>query len=315
MQRRWLMGAVGAWAGLVGQGVGAQPARERPRPLLVVVPAAAGSGTDASARVLTRLMADALGRPATVIDRPGNGGRDGLTAVASAAPGTLGVLTTRLALLGHGAAAGWTPIGLYGSDAAAFHVRAEAPWADLAQLLDAVAGGSMVGGSGGSAGGIWHLALAGLLRAAGLPLDAVGWQPRRRSASAIAALLAGEVDLVVCSLADAQAAGAPGALRALAVASDERLAAFPTVPTVAEATGLDWTTASWHGLVGPPGLKAPEVAPLVAALATAHARPEFQSAMAARGYRPLHAGPEAFQALIETTVTRLGPIADALTDG
>ena len=105
-----------------------------------------------------------------------------------------------------------------------------------------------------------------------------------------------------------------GALRTLAVASAERSSAFPTVPTVAEAVGIDWSVAAWRGLIGPAGLKGSLVALLVTAMKAAHDHPELQRAMAARGYRPSFAGPEAFQALITATHAKLGPVAAALAD-
>ena len=107
--------------------------------------------------------------------------------------------------------------------------------------------------SGTGQGGIWHLALAGMLAEAGIDPDAAPWVPSQGAAPGLQDLVAGGVDIVTCSVPEAQALLEAGRVKSLAVMSAERNPAFPDVPTLKEATGLDWTIGAWRGIAGPDG--------------------------------------------------------------
>ena len=65
--------------------------------------------------------------------------------------------------------------------------------------------------------------------------------PSQGAAPGLQDLVAGGVDIVTCSVPEAQALLEAGRVKSLAVMSEERNPAFPDVPTLKEATGLDWT--------------------------------------------------------------------------
>jgi tripartite-type tricarboxylate transporter receptor subunit TctC len=319
MRRRQLLAVGGAAVASVALPLPAPAAEEPPPPLTLVVPAAAGGGTDATARVLARLLAERLGEQVVVVGRPQRSGTAGLEAIAGAAPDghTFGILTTALGLLRRRGLSehdhrSFTPLGMYNADPAAIHVRADSPMTSIGALLDALAGGEVTVASGGPDLGLWHLALAGLLRAAGLPSTAARWQSHAAAPSALASLLRGDVSLLVCSLPEAQALGGPGSVRTLAVLAEERLDSRPDVPTLAEVTGLAWTATAWRGVVGPKGLVPEITAPLVAALQLVQADEAFRQAMTSRGYRPQWAGPESFAVIMANSEATLGPLLEAL---
>ena len=111
---------------------------------------------------------------------------------------------------------------------------------------------------------------------------------------------------------EAKALLAAGEVRALAVMSDERAPAFPDIPTVKEAVGLDWSLSNWYGLVGPKGLPEDVVAKLLDAGKKAHASKEVQEALAQRGITPLWDGPAKFKTFADGFTLTAGKLLGEL---
>ena len=134
------------------------------------MPWGAGGGTDAT-RILGSLMEKELGQPVTVVNRTGGSGVVGHAAIASAPPDgyTIGLATVEIGMmhwqgLTELTGASYTPIGLVNADPAGIQVRADA-LQDVQDLLAAIkANPGKFKASGTGQGGIWHLALAGLLK-------------------------------------------------------------------------------------------------------------------------------------------------------
>jgi tripartite-type tricarboxylate transporter receptor subunit TctC len=104
------------------------------RPVTMIVPWAAGGGTDAVARVIATLMEKDLGQPVNVVNRTGGSGVVGHQAIARAAPDgyTIGIITVEIAMMHHQgltdlSGASFTPLGLVNYDAGAIQVRADSP--------------------------------------------------------------------------------------------------------------------------------------------------------------------------------------------
>ncbi len=137
---------------------------------------------------------------------------------------------------------------------AALTVRADAPWNTVDDLLDALRAepGALLA-SGTSRGGIWDLARIGFLNEAGLESSAMPWVPSQGAAPALQELLAGGVQVVTVALAEAEALYRAGEVKVLAVMADDRLAAFPEIPTLNEQ-GINWQIGGWVSLGAPAGL-------------------------------------------------------------
>ena len=141
------------------------------RPVTLIVPWGAGGGTDATGRMLGSLLEKELGQPFNVVNRTGGSGVVGHSAIANAKPDgyTVGVVTVEIGMMHWAgltelAGTDYTPIALYNADAAGLIVRADSPWENAQQVIDAVkADSGKHKGSGTGQGGIWHLALAGML--------------------------------------------------------------------------------------------------------------------------------------------------------
>lgn len=262
------------------------------RPLTLIVPWGAGGGTDATGRMIAGLLKDELGQPVTVVNRTGGSGVVGHSAIANAAPDgyTIGVVTVEIGMM-HWAGLteltgkDYTPIALYNYDAAGVQVRADSEWNSVDDLVAAVkANPGKYKGSGTGQGGIWHLALAGMLTDSGAAADAAPWVPSKGAAPGLQELVAGGVDIVTSSVVEAAAMIAAGKVKSLAVMGEERLGAFADVPTLKEATGSDWQLAAWRGVAGPKGMPQEATDKISAALENVWKSAEFQEFMKGRGF-------------------------------
>jgi tripartite-type tricarboxylate transporter receptor subunit TctC len=282
---------------LVGLGmlIAVQPvAAEWPeRPVTVIVPWAAGGGTDATGRILAQMLEAEHGVPFNVVNRTGGGGIVGHNAIATAEPDgyTIGVVTAEIstyACMGVSdlTEESYTPIAQYNIDAAGFTVAADSEWEDLGEALDAIkaapAGTYKLSGMPVGAG--YHLAFAGLLTELGIDPKAVTVVPSQGAAPGFQELAAGGVEIVPSSLPEAQAMIEAGRVRPLAVMAEERLAAFPEVPTVEEAIGVPWASGSWRGVAAPKGVSQEIVDELAASLERIHASEQFRVFMDGRGF-------------------------------
>src|SRR5213083_504447 len=232
------------------------------RPVQLIVPWGAGGGTDATARIIASLLERELKQPINVVNRTGGSGVVGHQAIASSpADGyTLGLITVEIAMM-HWTGltplkpSDYTPIALVNSDPAGVSVRADASYKSVKDLLAAVkANPGKFKASGTGQGGIWHLALAGMLKDLKVDPAAVPWVPSNGAAPGLQDLVAGGVEIVPCSLPEARSLIDAGKVKSLAVMSDAPAALYPNVPTLKAATGSDWKLGAWRGIAAPRGI-------------------------------------------------------------
>jgi tripartite-type tricarboxylate transporter receptor subunit TctC len=160
-------------------------------------------------------------------------------------------------------------------------VRQDSPFKTLA---DAVAAAKARPGSVGIAqagnGTVGHLAGEMLERRAGFKALQV---PYKGAGPAMTDLLGGQVPLYFGSSGSVLAQLNGGRIRALAVTSSERLAALPSVPTVAEQGYPGFEATTWLGLVGPAGMPADAVTRINAEVVKLLARKDVQDKLVAEG--------------------------------
>ena len=169
-------------------------------------------------------------------------------------------------------------------------MRADAPYKTVQDLLAAIkANPGKFKASGTGQGGIWHLALAGLLKDQKIDPASVPWVPSNGAAPGCrtwspAASRSRRV-AAGSALADRRRQGQePG--------DHERQARRP-VPeraTLKAALGSDWTMAAWRGIVAPKGIPGPVRDRLAAAVQKAANSKEYQDFMASRGFGVIYAG-------------------------
>jgi len=157
------------------------------RPITLIVPWGAGGGTDAVARFIASLMEKDLGQPVNVVNRTGGSGVVGHSAIATAAPDgyTVGMITVEITMMHHQKLTelnptSYTPIALVNLDPAGFQVRADSSYKTMADVLAAIkaAPPGKFKASGTGQGGIWHLALAGMLSDLKIDPASVPWVGR-----------------------------------------------------------------------------------------------------------------------------------------
>ncbi len=272
--------------------VGTVHAQYPQRPIQLIVPWGAGGGTDATARIIASLMEKDLKQPINVVNRTGGSGVVGHDAIAKApADGyTIGLITVEIAMMHHVGLtaltpADYTPIGLVNADPAGIHVRVDAPYKNTKDLLAAIKSNpGKFKASGTGQGGIWHLAIAGLLKDQGLDPGALPWVPSNGAAPGLQDMVAGGVEVVPCSIPEARAMIDAGKVKALAIMDANPPALYPNVPTLQKELGSKWTMAAWRVIAAPKGVPAEVQRTLGASLKKVYDSKEYKDFMASRGF-------------------------------
>ena len=290
------------------------------RPITLIVPWAAGGGTDAVARQIAMMLERDLKQPVNVVNRIGGSGVVGHTAISSAAPDgyTIGMITLEINMM-HWVGLTtltsdqFTPFALMNTDAAAIHVRADLPFKTVKELFAHIkANPNKVVASGSGQGGSWHLALAGLMQAEGVSPLSIRWVPSTGAATALTDLAAGGVEFVSTSMPEAEALLKAGRLRSLVFMSGKRAANFPDVPTVDEATGHKWHKGVWRAMVGPKGMPKEIATQYETLLKKVYDSSEFQEFMTKRGFDLAWMGSTEFAAFLKKDDEEIGAILKSL---
>jgi tripartite-type tricarboxylate transporter receptor subunit TctC len=290
------------------------------RPITLIVPWGAGGGTDATARIIGSLLEKELGQPVNVVNRTGGSGVVGHQAIASAAPDgyTIGIVTVEISMmhwqgLTDLSGASYTPIGLVNMDPAGLQVRADSPYKTANELVAAIkASPGKLKASGTGQGGIWHLALAGMLKDLKVDPAAAPWVPSNGAAPGLQDLVAGGVEVVPCSLPEARSLIDAGKVRSLAIMADAPAALYPNVPTLKAATGSDWKIGAWRGIAAPKGIPAEARDRLVASLRKIVASKEYVDFMTSRGFGIIYQGPDDFAKFMAKADADLGATMKAV---
>jgi tripartite-type tricarboxylate transporter receptor subunit TctC len=290
------------------------------RPVQLIVPWGAGGGTDATARIIATLLEKELKQPFNVVNRTGGSGVVGHDAIAKATPDgyTLGLITVEITMMHHVGLTplkhtDYTPIGLVNADPAGITVRTDAPYKSVKDLLAAIkANPGKLKASGTGQGGIWHLAIAGLLKDQGIDPSALPWVPSQGAAPGMQDLVAGGVDVVPCSLPEARAMIDAGKARALAIMDANPPALYPNIPTLKKEIGSNWQIAAWRVIAAPKGIPAPVQKTLSTALKKVYDSKEYKDFMASRGFGVIWAGPEDTTKFMAASDANLGAALKAV---
>lgn len=291
------------------------------RPVRMVVPFAAGGSTDVSARLLAPRMQEVLGQPVVIENRAGAGGTLGSDAVAKApADGStflMGTISTHVLAVGlYRERLPYDPVKDFVAVAPTVLVPicitvhpalGVTTLAGLVALLKANPG-KYAYGTGG-AGGSAHIAAVSFLNTIGAEATHV---PYRGSAPMLNDLLAGQVAIAF----DTPALIAPhhksGALRCLAIATDQHSTLMPEVPTAAEAGLPGYRAYSWFGVFAPAGTPAPIVARMNAAVRAAVTEPATAQRLREMELPPIEKGtPEDFAAFLRSELDLWVPLVRA----
>ncbi len=262
------------------------------RPVTIVVPSGAGGGTDQTGRMLAERLQAHFDQPFNVVNQGQGGGVVGISSIKNAKPDgyTLGIIFNFAHYSPMGQAdvnvEDFTPIAQYNFDPAGFQVRSDSEWENINQSLDAIkeAPADYVIACGGGCGGSWPMAVATMMDEYGVDVSKVRFISGQGAAAALQDLAAGGVDVVPSSLPEAGPLIDSGRIKALAVMGDERLEAFPNVPTLQETTGMELELGAWRGLIAPAGLPEDIVAELENAMNEIAHDDDWRQQMQDRGF-------------------------------
>jgi tripartite-type tricarboxylate transporter receptor subunit TctC len=290
------------WTVLFSLAAGTAAAQGYPtKPIRVVVPFAAGGVVDTTTRALVPRMAEGLGQPLVVDNRPGAGGNIAADLVAkSPADGYTLLVTTH----GHAispslyrklpfdASRDFAPVSQITSSYLVLVASLKTPAASLKELLALARAkpGSLNYGSTGL-GAPPHLAGELLKQTAGVDLVHV---PYKGDAPMVIALLGGEVDAAFGPLGGALQHIRSGKLRALAMTNPRRSAEIPDVPTMAEAGVTGFELTGWLGLFAPAGTPRAVLERVQAEVSKAISSTEIRERLPGWGYEPVASTPDQF---------------------
>lgn len=284
--------------------------------LTFVIPFAAGGGTDAFARPLAAQLENQLNVRIILDNRAGAGGTVGASAAAKAAPDgyTFFIGAAHHAIapalypkLDYNIETDFAPIGLVAQPPQVIVVHpGKVAAKNVAELIAFAKAnpGKLNFGSAGN-GTTHHLAGELFKILAGANLTHV---PYRGAGPALQDLVAGHIDLMFDGLGSSAAQIEGGTLRALAVAAPKRAAAFPNVPTAAEAGLPGFDVATWYAMWAPKGTPEAVLARMTKELQTALASPLVTEAWRRNGSEIPNLYGAPFAAFVTTEVARWGKV-------
>ncbi len=284
---------------LLGAAGAAQAAAYPDKPVRLIVPYAAGGGTDTAARMIARKLAPLLGQPVVVENKPGGATQIGTAFVASAAPdgytllmGTANLATNSVlyAKLPYDVKKNLTPV-IWATDVPVYLLLpAASPIRSLEDLKRAAAQQQGLTFATAGTGSIPHLAGEQFAHQTGIALRHI---PYKGSSEAATALVGGQVQMIFDNLPPVYAQVKAGRLRAVAIASQTRNPELPDVPTLAEL-GVPMSASSWWGVMAPAGTPKDVVALLNRQINAVLADPEVRSYFSGLGMQATGGTAEAF---------------------
>jgi tripartite-type tricarboxylate transporter receptor subunit TctC len=286
------------------------------RTITIITPFAAGSVTDATARMIGQYLQDALGQSVIIENRAGAGGLPAANVVARAKPdGYTLFLTTNST---HSAANGlfknvpydpikdFTPIARIGSFPSFVAVNPSMPAKSMAELVAYAKAnpGKLSAGTPGI-GSPHHLAAAMLNSGAKIDITHV---PYRGTAPALNDLLGGQIPLIWATPNAVIQFVEAGKVKALATASPQRIALLPQVPTIAESALPGFGVGVWFGIAAPARTPRETVERLTKEIGEITKLPDVQKRLSPVGYDLDFAGSEALRDLIASDHKRYGTV-------
>ncbi len=279
------------------------------RPVRIVVGYPAGGPVDVTARFIVPGLQKNLGQPVVIDNRGGASGTVGADHVAKSAPDGYTLFFSASATrainphvqktMPFDALKDYTPISLVVNASNALVVGQDYPARSVAELI-AIARANPERVTFGSAGigASNHLSAELLQKVTDTRMVHI---PYKGNAPSMADVMGGKIALMFDAISTAASTAKSGRVRVLAVASPTRSRALPDIPTMAEAGITNFEVPNFYGFEGPPGLPAPIVARLNAAMREALADPDIAKRLIDGGYDLAPGTPEEYGAKVKAT--------------
>ena len=283
--------------------------------LHLLVGFAPGGANDILARIVGQKLADSMGQPVVVENRPGASGLIAAEALAKSPPdgytlmlGSTGTQTMapHLTRLHYDALNAFTPISLVGSTPNALVVRPTLPVQDVRELIEyAKTRPRLLTYASSGNGTTLHLAAALFAMMADLELIHVSY---KGNAPALADVMGGQVDMMFSALPPLLPLAKAGKLKILGVGSLERHRSAPDLPTIAEQGLPDYESGTWYGVFGPAHLQPAALDRLGMEIRKAIADPKVRQQISAQGVDPQANTPAEFRKMFRDEYARWGDV-------
>nr|WP_311221577.1 MULTISPECIES: tripartite tricarboxylate transporter substrate binding protein [unclassified Acidovorax] len=291
----------------------AQPHNDKP--LRVILPLSAGSGTDGAMRAISHSLAKALGQPVVIENLPGAGGITGTAQIVRAPKdgSVIGVVSNNHVVnpsvyrnIPFDSLADITPITILGATPFVLVAHPSVPAKTVQELIAYARAqpGVLNYGSSGN-GTILHLGAAMFVDQTQLDIKHI---PYKGMGPLMNDILGGQVQLGVVAVAPAAAHIKSGAMRALGVTTAARVPTLPGVPTIAEQGLAGFELEGWIAPVAPAGLPKAELARLYGGFKAAMDMPEARDALVAQGYEIKLTPPEQAAAFFRSEAARMAQV-------
>jgi len=285
------------------------------KPVKLVVGYPAGGPNDTIARAIGHQLTMTYKQPVIVENKPGASGNIGSEYVARAAPDgytamlnatTFSMVNALYQKLPFDADRDFTPISMVGTSTLVLVANPDSSIHSLQDLIDKARQqpGKVAFASTGI-GSSPHLAGEMFKQMMGLDLLHV---PYKGSAPAITDVIGGRVPIMFEALPSAAPFIKSGKLRAIAVTAGQRSAAFPNIPTMAEAGMPDFEITVWWGVFGPAGMPPTLANRMSAAVNATLDTPDIKAQFAALGITPAGSTPDQFRSVLRADIKKYGKI-------
>ncbi|ANN80730.1 Bug family tripartite tricarboxylate transporter substrate binding protein [Bordetella flabilis] len=284
------------------------------RPITLIVPFPAGSGTDAVGRIFAAELGRILNGQVIVENKPGGNATIAASYVARAKPDgyTLFVSTNTpqsaapylMKNLPYDPVKDFTPIARGGNLPFILVVNPRVPAKSVQELVAYAKAhpGKLTYASGNSTG---IVAGATFARRAGIEMVHI---PYKGTPQAITDVVGGQVDMMFTDVASGLPFVQSGKMRALAVSTAARSSVVPDIPSMEDAGIPDFDINSWNGYFGPAGMPPDVVKTLNAAINRIVAEPQVRKQLAVLGFDAFSGTPEDFAAFVQQQLTLWGKL-------
>ena len=254
----------------------------------IIMPYAAGGSTDAIARIVAKLLAEAWGKQVIVDNRPGASGMIGAEIVAKAAPDGYTLMSTTSSYPGTVAvraklpfdpAKSFIPVAMIARAPIVLAVHPSVPARTVKEFIALAKKRPLTYASSGT-GGNNHIAMELLSQAAGIKMTHV---PYKGIGPGVIALVSGEVEAIIASSPAVMAQVKAGKARALGVSSEKPTPLVPGLPAIAQSGVPGFTYENWWGLFAPQGTSAAIVNQLNAAVNKVLVSPQMKEFLEREG--------------------------------
>jgi tripartite-type tricarboxylate transporter receptor subunit TctC len=296
-------------SGLAVAGLPAAHAVYPDRPIRIVVPFTPGGSTDILARMIGQKLTDAWGQNVVVENRPGANGVVGAEVTARANPDghTLLMVAIGHAInpllqkkLPYDTEKDFQPISLTAILPLMVTVHPTLKASTVQDLIALAKSRPVTYGSGG-VGSSQHLAAELINTMAKIRMTHV---PYKGGNQGLQDLIGGHLDVMPQTILSAAPHIKAGKLRAIAVTTSKRNAAWPEVPTVSESGLTGYESLAWYGIVGPAKLPQPVLTKLSEETINAIHSSDMQAALLKQGAEPVGSTPREFAAFIKNEMTK-----------